>query len=422
MASSAARTAATKTRDAAAAAAHQTARAAASTARGTAALVALAPSVAANAALSPSLTGLLLLVLARGPAEARRRLASALGAEADPERLERAKRVLRVLFALGVARVANAVLNRWALRGWRWGRAKGGPAWDFDGKVGTGEVVVVTGGCSGIGREVVKGLVERGGVGVKVVVVDVVDLPEEFEGRPNIVYYGCDLTSPPSIHETAAMIRADCGDPTVLINNAGIAHGHTILDGSDEYDERLFRVNVLSHFTLIREFLPGMLSQKKGHIVTVASMASYYSCAGLVNYCASKHAVLSLHEGLNVELRNRYGPAGKNIVTSIVHPMWAQTSIISSWEASLRRTRTKILKPTDISDKIVTQVLRGEPAQIYVPKSMSAYVGIKAWPHWLQELVRDDGNKRTKPFEEGKGKGRISDVGIQLILARPDVE
>ncbi|EOD48821.1 putative short-chain dehydrogenase reductase protein [Neofusicoccum parvum UCRNP2] len=201
------------------------------------------------------------------------------------------------------------------------------------------------------------------------------------------------------------MIRADCGDPTVLINNAGIAHEHTILDGSDEYDERLFRVNVLSHFTLIREFLPGMLSQKKGHIVTVASMASYYSCAGL-----------------NVELRNRYGPAGKNIVTSIVHPMWAQTSIISSWEASLRRTRTKILKPTDISDKIVTQVLRGEPAQIYVPKSMSAYVGIKAWPHWLQELVRDDGNKRTKPFEEGKGKGRISDVGIQLILARPDVE
>lgn len=93
------------------------------------------------------------------------------------------------------------------------------------------------------------------------------------------------------------MIKADCGDPTALINNAGIAYQHNILEGTDEYDERLFRVNLLSHFTLIREFLPGMLAQKKGHIVTVASMASYHTPPGLVNYCASKAAVLALHEG-----------------------------------------------------------------------------------------------------------------------------
>lgn len=113
----------------------------------------------------------------------------------------------------------------------------------------------------------------------------------------NIVYYGCDLSSSRSIHETASMIRADCGDPTVLINNAGIAHQHSILESSDEFDERLFRVNLLSHFTLIREFLPAMLAQKKGHIVTVASMASHVCGAGLVGYSASKAGVLALHEG-----------------------------------------------------------------------------------------------------------------------------
>ncbi|EKG17194.1 Short-chain dehydrogenase/reductase SDR [Macrophomina phaseolina MS6] len=379
-----------------------------------------APTFATNAALSPTLTGLLLLVLTKGPGDARARIVRALGADAVPGRLERVVGVLKVLFAVGVVRFANAVLNQWALRQWRWrrdgsvGGGGGGGAdatvWDFDGKKGVGEVVVVTGGCGGIGREVVRGLVEKGGVGVKVAVVDLAELPEEFEGRPNIIYYGCDLTSPQSIHETAAMIRADCGDPTVLINNAGVAHAHTVLEGSDEYDERLFRVNVLSHFTLVREFLPGMLAQKKGHIVTVASMASYSSVSGLVNYAASKAAVLSLHEGLNVELRNRYGPAGKHIVASIIHPMWARTPLVESWEASLVQTRTKLLTPADIADKIVRQVLRGEPAQLYVPAYGTLFTGFRSWPNWLQELTRDAFDKCTRPLDGGKGKGRLSDV------------
>ncbi|KAF4307937.1 Short-chain dehydrogenase/reductase SDR [Botryosphaeria dothidea] len=380
----------------------------------TSAAASFAPTVVANAALSPTLTGLVLLLLARGPRDVRARLGRALGADAEPRRLERVVGLLKVLFAVGVVRVANAVLNQWALRQWRWRRVErdGVGSWDFDGKKGVGEVIVVTGGCSGIGKEVVKGLTERGGVGVKVVVVDVAELPGEFEGRPNIVYYGCDLTSPQSIHETAAMIKADCGDPTVLINNAGIAYQHNILEGTDEYDERLFRVNLLSHFTLIREFLPGMLAQKKGHIVTVASMASYHTPPGLVNYCASKAAVLALHEGLNVELRNRYGPAGKYIIASIIHPVWAQTPIIESWNASLKHSRAKIFKPSDIADKIVRQVLRGEPAQMYVPDSAALTTGIRGWPNWLQELARDGNNQHTKPLGEGKGKGRVSDVGF----------
>ena len=98
--------------------------------------------------------------------------------------------------------------------------------------------------------------------------------------------------------ETAAAIRKDVGTPSILINNAGIATAHTILDTSDEYLEKVFRVNLLSHWITIKEFLPGMLEAKKGHIVAIASMASYFVCASLTDYAATKAGVLALHEGM----------------------------------------------------------------------------------------------------------------------------
>lgn len=61
--------------------------------------------------------------------------------------------------------------------------------------------------------------------------------------------------------------------------------------------ERLFKVNLTSHFVLIREFLPAMLQMKKGHIVTIASMASFFAAPGLLDYCCSKVGALYLNDG-----------------------------------------------------------------------------------------------------------------------------
>jgi all-trans-retinol dehydrogenase (NAD+) len=62
--------------------------------------------------------------------------------------------------------------------------------------------------------------------------------------------------------------------------------------------EKLFKINLISHFVLIREFLPGMLRKKKGHIVAIASMASFVAAPGLVDYCCSKVGALFLSEGI----------------------------------------------------------------------------------------------------------------------------
>ena len=112
-----------------------------------------------------------------------------------------------------------------------------------------------------------------------------------------IKYFYCDMTSAQSIHETAQAVRNQFGHPSILVNNAAIGHYETILDKSDQFTEKLFKVNVVSHFTLIREYMPDMIKKNKGHIVGVASMASFAAGPGIVDYAAAKAGVLALHEG-----------------------------------------------------------------------------------------------------------------------------
>lgn len=114
----------------------------------------------------------------------------------------------------------------------------------------------------------------------------------------NIKYFQCDVTSLESIKEAANAVRDKWGHPSILVNNAGIGKPGSILDQSDQFTEKLFKINIVSHFTLIREFMPEMVKKNKGHIVGIASMASFVSPPGIVDYAATKSAVMALHEGM----------------------------------------------------------------------------------------------------------------------------
>jgi len=278
----------------------------------------------------------------------------------------------------------------WALNHWK--IRKQGVNWDFDESRKT-EIAIVTGGASGFGLLTARGLALK----MRVVVLDVSDMPEDLKRFPSVSYYKCDVTSASNVSEVASTIRREVGTPTILINNAGVASAHTILDTTEEFLEKVFRVNLLSHWTTIKEFLPAMLEAKKGHIVAIASMASYFSVASLTDYAATKAGVLALHEGLNQELKHRYGPNGRCIQTSVVHPMWARTPLIKDWESSLVAAKTFILPPEEVADKIVRQVLSGRSGQVYVPSHMSYISGIRGFPAWLQENLRDGLEKPTAP-------------------------
>jgi short-subunit dehydrogenase len=121
-----------------------------------------------------------------------------------------------------------------------------------------------------------------------------------------VFFYEADVTNSAAVASVAAQIRRDHGEPTVLINNAGIGTGETILGGREEMIKKVFEVNTISHFWMVREFLPAMIKKNHGHVVTIASMASYVVHAQNVDYSCSKASALAFHEGLSSELRARY--------------------------------------------------------------------------------------------------------------------
>ncbi|RYC80259.1 hypothetical protein BFJ63_vAg16855 [Fusarium oxysporum f. sp. narcissi] len=139
---------------------------------------------------------------------------------------------------------------------------------------------------------------------IKVISLDVV--PPKNSLPANAYFYEADITTTKSIREVAERIRRDHGDPTVLVNNAGVAKGAPILDETEEQIRQVFDVNLIASFLLIQEFLPSMIQNNHGHVVSVASMASFVTGANNVDYACSKVGALAMHEGLAQELRHRY--------------------------------------------------------------------------------------------------------------------
>jgi short-subunit dehydrogenase len=123
---------------------------------------------------------------------------------------------------------------------------------------------------------------------------------------PNVAFYKVDITSSENIRNVAEKIRAAHGEPTVLVNNAGVGHDGSILDEPEAKIRQTFEVNTISHFFMVREFLPSMVKRNHGHVITIASMASFVALGEMVDYCCSKASALAFHEGLSQELRYWY--------------------------------------------------------------------------------------------------------------------
>ena len=138
--------------------------------------------------------------------------------------------------------------------------------------------------------------------------------------------YTVDLCSRQKIYEAAEKVKSDIGSVHILINNAGIVSGSTLLDTPDDKIIRTYDVNVLAHFWTIKSFLPDMISMKKGHIVNIASLAGHSGMNKLVDYCSSKFAAVGLDESIKIELKVQ---GHDYIATTVVCPYYINTGMFS---------------------------------------------------------------------------------------------
>ncbi|GJN87277.1 hypothetical protein Rhopal_000225-T1 [Rhodotorula paludigena] len=160
----------------------------------------------------------------------------------------RANRWLSALLAFVALKALHRTLNRLTRNnGWR----ADPPRWSFD--KGQGDVVLITGGSTGIGKEMVEILAGKTN---KIAVLDLA--PPTYDAH-GVKYYKCDITDAAAIAEVAKQVRAEVGEPTILINNAGIARGKKILDVTPEEFLLTYKVNVVGALNILREFLPHII-------------------------------------------------------------------------------------------------------------------------------------------------------------------
>lgn len=276
---------------------------------------------------------------------------------------------LKTLFYLGAARWLNALLSR---------RAANNGLRDI--YTWPSEIAVITGGAGGIGGHTARLLAEHG---LTVIVLDI--QPLTYPPPSNIHFYPCDITSPAALSRVAGQIRARHGLPTVLINNAGVARGRTVLSATERDIRFTFDVNALAHFWTAREFLPDMVRRDHGMIVTVASFASWLTVPDMTDYGASKAAAMAFHEGLTAELVTRYG--APRVRTVLVNQGYTKTALFEGYRADSWFV-APALEPETVAEAIVSQVLRGEGGQVVVPGLGHVLAGIAGWPLWVQIGMR----------------------------------
>ena len=217
----------------------------------------------------------------------------------------------------------------------------------------SGANVLITGGASGIGRLMALKVAR---LGATVIVWDInqanldatLDALQTASGRSHHGYV-CDVSNKTTVAEQASLVQAEVGGVDILINNAGVVSGQSLLEISDESIERSFGVNTMASFWTARAFLPHMIEQNRGHIVTIASAAGMIGVARLVDYSASKWAAVGFDESLRAELRT----IAPGVQTTVVCPYYIDTGMFHG-----AKTRFSFLLPILKEDAVAERTVR----------------------------------------------------------------
>uniref|UniRef100_A0A8C0DIW9 Short chain dehydrogenase/reductase family 16C member 5 n=1 Tax=Balaenoptera musculus TaxID=9771 RepID=A0A8C0DIW9_BALMU len=191
-----------------------------------------------------------------------------------------------------------------------------------------GEIVLITGSGSGLGRLLALKFARLGSV---LVLWDVSKEGNEetskmaWEAGATKVYtYTCDCSRKEEVYRVADQVKKEVGDVSILINNAGIVTGKKFLDCPDELMEKSIDVNFKAHLWTYKAFLPAMIANDHGHLVCISSSAGLIGVNGLADYCATKFAAFGFAESVFMET---FAKKQNGVKTTIVCPFFINTGI-----------------------------------------------------------------------------------------------
>lgn len=183
-----------------------------------------------------------------------------------------------------------------------------------------------------------------------------------------------DVADADAVYAAAKRTLEEVGFVHAVVNNAvrifvfwppadtpqGIVTGRYLLETPECSIRRTFDVNVLSHFWVSKAFLPLMIARNEGHLVFVASVAGMHGAARMVDYCASKFAVVGLEESLRGELLKQ-GVSG--VRTTCVCPAHVTTDLFKGYNPGTAYTS---LTPRHVAARVI-EAIQKEQVMVLLP-------------------------------------------------------
>lgn len=197
----------------------------------------------------------------------------------------------------------------------------------------TNRTAFVTGASRGIGRAIALKLASAG---TKIVVAS-----NETENNDKVVAeivaaggqafpMFLNLTSPESVKEAFSAAIKQAGRIDILINNAGVTKDGLAVRMKKEDWDFVLSINLTGAFLAAQQVLPGMMKERWGRIVNIASVVGQSGNAGQANYVSTKAGIIGLTKALAQEVGSR------NITVNAVAPGFIETDMTAAMTAEAR--------------------------------------------------------------------------------------
>ncbi len=240
-----------------------------------------------------------------------------------------------------------------------------------------GRTALITGASSGIGQATARAFA---GAGIHLILCGrrkerLEALKAELEGKVNVQLLTFDVSDYDAVGQAIQSIL----DPIdILVNNAGNAHGLSSIQDGDIRDwNAMIQSNVIGLLNVSKFVMPGMVERKDGHIVNLSSVAGKHVYENGAVYCATKHSVEAISEGMRKDLTPH------NIRVTNIAPGAVETefSLVRFKGDADRASKVyegfEPLKPEDIADAILYCV--NAPAHVTVA-DMTLYARAQSAP------------------------------------------
>ena len=236
------------------------------------------------------------------------------------------------------------------------------------------KVIVVTGGGSGMGRELALLLLRKG---AKVAIADINEAGMQEtaelagENKNRLSTHQLNIMDKDAVYALPKAVIETHGSVDGIINNAGIIQPFIHVNDL-EYDliERIFNVNFYGAVYMVKAFLPYLLDRPEAHIANVSSMGGFIPVPGQTMYGASKAAVKLLTEGLYAELKDT------NVKVTLIYPGAVNTNITGNSGVETHSNadaENSSIKPLDPSEaaRIMIEAIEKDKYHVMVGKDAS---------------------------------------------------